>query len=138
MPPAILDPYAELGVGRNATSGQVARAYRRLARQYHPDLHREPGAAERMRRINNAWEMLSRPGRRARHDAGTRAAAAATAGHWVPPYASAGPRVRRPPRPEPPEPHFGDSGWVTLAVSALLALLVFVGTYLGSVTPPVP
>ncbi|MDQ4035855.1 MAG: J domain-containing protein [Chloroflexota bacterium] len=146
MPPAVLDPYAELGLGRNASAEQIARAYRRLAKEYHPDLHREAGTAERMLRINHARRILSRPdGRRA----ATRAAAAKSAGHWAPPYGtgrwttwppegSAGPRRRRPPRPEPPEPHFGDSRWATLGVSVLLALLVFAGTYLGSVARQTP
>ncbi len=146
MSPAVLDPYAELGLGPNATAEQIARAYRRLAKEYHPDLHRESGAAERMQRINHAWQVLSRPGGR---QAATRTAAAATAGHWTRPYGtggwttwqpagSAAPRRRRPPRPEPPEAHFGDSRWVTFAVSVLLALLVFVGTYLGSMARQAP
>jgi hypothetical protein len=146
MPSTTLDPYAELGLRPNATPAQISRAYRRLAKQYHPDLHAEAGAAERMQRINHAWQILSRPGGR---QAATRATAAASAGHWAPPYGtgqwttwgpdgSAAPRRRRPPRPEPPEPHFGDSRWVTLAVSVLLALLVFVGTYLGSTARQVP
>lgn len=146
MPPTPLDPYAELGLRPNATAEQIARAYRGLAKRYHPDLHREPGAAERMQRINHAWQILSRPGGR---QAAARATATASAGHWAPPYGtgqwttwrsdgSAAPRRRRPPRPEPPEPHFGDSGWVTLGVSVLLALLVFVGTYLGSMARQVP
>ncbi|MGH2428662.1 MAG: J domain-containing protein [Candidatus Limnocylindria bacterium] len=149
MPHGTLDPHAELGVAPNATPQQVARAYRRLAKRHHPDLHREPAAAERMQRINHAWQILSRPGARARHDAGARSAATARAGHWAPPFESAArttrrpagsamPRTRRPPRPEPADPHFGDSGWVTLAVSALLALLLLVGTYLGSVSRAVP
>jgi curved DNA-binding protein CbpA len=146
MPPAVLDPYAELGLGPNATAEQISRAYRRLAKEYHPDLHREADAAERMQRINQAWQVLSRPGGR---QTATQAAAAASAGHWAPPYGtggwtawrpegSAAPRRRRPPRPEPPEPHFGDSRWVTLGVSVLLALLVFVGTYLGSMARQAP
>src|SRR5919106_1459620 len=76
MPPARLDPYAELGLAPTATRHQIADAYRRLAKRYHPDLHREPAAGERMRRINMAWEVLSDPARRSRHDADARSAAA--------------------------------------------------------------
>ena len=63
---AIRDPYAVLGVPREASSSQVASAHRRLAKSYHPDLH-DGGAdaAARMREINEAWEVLSSPERRA-------------------------------------------------------------------------
>ena len=64
-----LDPYAVLGVARDATPLQVARAHRHLAKAHHPDLHE--GAAEaagRMRNINEAWAILSNPARRAEYD----------------------------------------------------------------------
>ena len=86
-----LDPYAILGVGRDATPLQVARAHRRLAKRHHPDLHDGSGAgadaAEQMRRINEAWAILSNPTRKRDFDrsypaAGT-VAAAASAGHWA-------------------------------------------------------
>ncbi|HJP71196.1 MAG TPA: J domain-containing protein, partial [Candidatus Limnocylindria bacterium] len=55
----MVDPYATLGVPRDATPLQVARAHRRLAKRHHPDLHEgaeaASDAAERMRRINQAW-----------------------------------------------------------------------------------
>ena len=151
MPPTRLDPYAELGLAPTATRRQIADAYRRLAKRYHPDLHREPAAGERMRRINMAWEVLSDPARRSRHDADARSAAAfrTAGGHWAPRYdarsqatwrPAGGPsvRVRRPARPAPAEPEFGDNRWVSLGVGALLALVFFVGTYLGSVSQTLP
>lgn len=138
-----LDPYAVLSVTSSATPLQVARAHRRLAKRFHPDLNAGPEAAERMQRINRASEILSNPTRRARYDAGRSSATTGTY-HWTPPggsasaawhpYASAMPRTRRPPRPAPLEPSFGDNPWITALVSAVLALLVFVGTYLGSVS----
>jgi curved DNA-binding protein CbpA len=80
------DPYATLGVARGATTAQVSAAYRRLAKRFHPDLHPDSTAAEQMRRVNQAWEILSDPSRRAAYDAGgaSRAGAGADAwtGHW--------------------------------------------------------
>jgi curved DNA-binding protein CbpA len=75
------DPYATLGVPRTASAGQVRAAYRRLAKQYHPDVQPDAHTTERMQRINQAWEILSSPTRRARHDATTIHARPTTA-HW--------------------------------------------------------
>jgi curved DNA-binding protein CbpA len=140
-----MDPYAVLGVDPSAPPLTIARAHRRLAKRYHPDLHPGPEAADRMRRINEAWHILSNPSRRARHDAVRSSTGPAPRYEWMPadsaawarsrPYASAGPRGRRPPRPEPGEAAFGDQRWVAAVVSAGLAFLVFLGTYLGSTAP---
>jgi curved DNA-binding protein CbpA len=78
----IPDPYATLGVPRAATSGQLRAAYRRLAKRHHPDLHADARATQQMRQINQAWEILSSPSRRAEYDASVAARAAASAGHW--------------------------------------------------------
>jgi molecular chaperone DnaJ len=56
----ITDPYAVLGVAPGATPREVRAGYRRLAKRYHPDLHGDSGDAAQMRRINEAWGMLSR------------------------------------------------------------------------------
>jgi curved DNA-binding protein CbpA len=75
------DPYVVLGVPRDATPLQVARAHRRLAKEHHPDLHEGADvAAERMRRINEAWAVLSNPARRADYDRG---AGIVSQGHWA-------------------------------------------------------
>ena len=55
-----MDPYAVLGVARDAPVSEIRRAYVALARSTHPDVRGDdPAAAEQMRRINLAWEMLS-------------------------------------------------------------------------------
>ena len=63
------DPYAVLGIPRYASDQQIQRAYRRLAKRYHPDLHPDARTSQQMRRINQAWEILSSPESRARYDA---------------------------------------------------------------------
>jgi curved DNA-binding protein CbpA len=79
-----LDPYATLGVPRDASPLQVARAHRRLAKRHHPDLHEGADeAAARMRRINEAWAILSNPTRRSEYDRAFPEAGTPSAGHWA-------------------------------------------------------
>ena len=62
------DYYEILGVSRDANKEDLKRAYRRLARKYHPDVNKEPGAEERFKEINRAYEILSEPETRERYD----------------------------------------------------------------------
>ena len=62
------DYYQILGVSRDVDKDELKRAYRRLARQYHPDVNKEPGAEEKFKEINRAYEVLSEPETRARYD----------------------------------------------------------------------
>ena len=62
------DYYELLGVARNADGDTLKRAYRRLARQYHPDVNKDPGAEDRFKEIGRAYEVLSDPQTRARYD----------------------------------------------------------------------
>jgi hypothetical protein len=63
-----LDPYAVLGVPRDATAAQIAQARRRLSRQYHPDVNSAPDAAARFEEVQRAFGLLSDPAARAEYD----------------------------------------------------------------------
>lgn len=137
------DPYATLGIPAGATHAEAARAHRRLAKQFHPDLNRGPAAAERMQRINEAWRILSDPTRRALYDASRRAgawprpgyrpgASTATWTTWPESRRRATPGARRPIRPDPVERSFGDRPAVVISIGVGLTLLVFIATWLGS------
>jgi curved DNA-binding protein len=117
------DFYDVLGVGRNASPDELQRAYRKLARTYHPDVNKDPGAEDRFKEVSEAYDVLSDLETRRRYDAfghdfrqvpegidpetwaRARAARAAGAG------AAAGPRrgQRRP----PPGPAGDQEVWVT-------------------------
>ncbi len=62
------DCYQTLGVARDADAETLKKAYRRLARQYHPDVNKDPGAEEKFKEISRAYEVLSDPQTRARYD----------------------------------------------------------------------
>jgi molecular chaperone DnaJ len=65
----VSDYYQLLGVDRSAGSEDIKRAYRRLARQYHPDVNgNDPEAAERFKEISKAYSVLSDPDKRQRYD----------------------------------------------------------------------
>lgn len=64
------DHYAVLGVDRDASFDEIKKVYRRLAREYHPDVNSDPSASEKFKEITTAYEVLSDPDKRQRYDLG--------------------------------------------------------------------
>ena len=62
------DYYEILGLSRNASNDDIKAAFRKLARQYHPDVNKEDGAEEKFKEINEAYGVLSDPEKRGRYD----------------------------------------------------------------------
>ncbi|XP_057968975.1 uncharacterized protein LOC131158255 [Malania oleifera] len=81
------DYYFTLGVSKSASNKEIKAAYRRLARQYHPDVNKQPGATEKFKEISAAYEVLSDDKKRALYDqygeAGVKSAVGGQAGAYT-------------------------------------------------------
>jgi curved DNA-binding protein len=62
------DYYTTLGVSRDAKEDEIKRSYRKLARKYHPDVSKEPNAEEKFKEVQEAYEVLKDPKKRAAYD----------------------------------------------------------------------
>lgn len=119
--------YAALGLGREASAAQIKAAWRELAQRWHPDRAPEPEAAERFRRIQEAYEVLRDPLRRMAYDNEARGSAARARGGPATP----------PPEPEPePSGRGGRLAWAMagLATLALVAVSAVLWSVLGELS----
>lgn len=64
------DPYAALGLGKSASDAEIKKAYRKIAKEAHPDLNPDPAATERFKAASAAYDLLKDPEQRRRFDAG--------------------------------------------------------------------
>ena len=62
------DYYEVLGISRGASEDEIKKAFRKLAKKYHPDVNKEPDAAEKFKEVNEAYEVLSDPQKRQTYD----------------------------------------------------------------------
>ena len=62
------DYYEVLGLSKGASDEEIKRAFRKLAKQYHPDVNKEPGAEEKFKEIGEAYSVLSDPQKKAQYD----------------------------------------------------------------------
>ena len=60
--------YQTLEIPENASADEIKKAYRKLARKYHPDINKEPGAEDKFKEINAAYEVLSDENKKAQYD----------------------------------------------------------------------
>lgn len=88
------DYYTALGVERKASNDEIRKAYRKLARKYHPDVSQEPDAELRMKEVNEAYEVLQDAEKRAAYDALAERVASGRAGSGQSPH---GPGFSPPP-----------------------------------------
>jgi curved DNA-binding protein len=101
MPAEFQDYYKTLGVSRSASSDEIKSAFRRLAREFHPDVARNKrGAEEKFKQINEAYEVLGDPERRKRYDD--------LGANWS---RGAGSPYERAPATDDVEFHFGGTGF---------------------------
>ncbi|ESN96528.1 hypothetical protein HELRODRAFT_138461, partial [Helobdella robusta] len=63
-----LDPYVVLGLGSKATEDQIKKAYRDMAKKYHPDKNKSKGAEEKFKEIGAAYDILKDPIKKKAHD----------------------------------------------------------------------
>ena len=76
------DHYEALGVDRNATPEEIKKAYRKLARELHPDVNPSEDASERFKTVTHAYDVLSDPQQRQQYDLGPQPGFGGAAGNF--------------------------------------------------------
>ncbi len=134
----IKDYYAILGVPQNATLEQIRMAYRHMARVNHPDISTVPGAEERFKEINEAYEVLADPEKRKAYDFFTMAnhqgeAVVTPPPVYVQPAADVPEPVATGPNPAAPSPRVTPPTWAILLIvlGAFIIMAVGVGALLS-------
>ena len=96
MSPVATDFYALLGVARDASPEEIKKAYRKLARELHPDVNPDPEHQERFKMVTAAYEVLSDPEKRQMYDMGAdpRQAGGGFSGEGISPFTTAKARLR--------------------------------------------
>ena len=133
-------------------SNVLTPTYRRLAKRYHPDLRPDAQTSRQMRRINQAWEILSSPGSRAQYDAESAVPRSKSFEHWFAPArrsasASPPPQTRNTawaspsssrtyPRPAARAYDDAGPGWLAVAGTVAVGLLLFVALFSGILPAP--
>lgn len=125
--PAPSDPYAILGVARDASADEIGRAHRRLAKAAHPDVSADPAGVARMRQINDAWHILSRPALRAAWDAAHPGPGAVGARVGIGPVGDGRSAVPAAP---------SRAGWMVLVVVTILLLGMLIGGVIAAAGRP--
>jgi DnaJ-class molecular chaperone len=127
-----LDPYRVLGVERGASVLEVGRARRRMAKRYHPDVAGQATADDRMRAVNDAWDLLTDPARRLAWDSAHPTGGSTSAGvAWPGTYPTATP-VRE------GGSSSGAAGWWVLAAFLFMMVVLLGAGLVGSLDGPDP
>ncbi len=104
MPTAFKDYYASLGIAQNASEEEIKKAFRKLARKYHPDVAEDKKTAEeKFKEINEAYEVLSDPDKRKKYDL--------LGANWQQEEAESRPPSQSRPEGASQEFHFGGTGF---------------------------
>jgi curved DNA-binding protein CbpA len=134
MTQSMSDAHTVLGIPRDASRQTAREAYRRLAKRFHPDLVADPAAGERMRRINEAWRVISSP---------THSTRSESAAGWPPSsrdrsrqfHQSSGATGYRRTEPRQPEVQRVTGSIRPLVVVAAAATVLLFGAIVGFVPP---
>jgi hypothetical protein len=117
---------------------EIARARRRLAKQFHPDVAPGDGGARRMHAVNRAWETLSDPTRRRAWDAAAAGHQRGVSPSWAPSgtppwrYATAPTAAWR----QREQPHSGHAAWWVLGATSLLLTLILIAGLVAALDGP--